>query len=277
MSTKRACVIGWPAKHSRSPKLHGHWIRSYGLDASYGIEEIPAEDFVAFVTNLAGHGYVGANVTMPHKDAALALSEPDARAKAVGAANTLWLDHGQLRSTNTDVEGFLGALDAASPGWDTRTTKAVVLGAGGAGRAVVYGLIERGVDAIHVVNRSIDKAEALRTRFGDAVRPAPWSALPSLLAGAKLLANATSLGMNGQDPLTVDLTPMTAGAVVADIVYVPLQTPLLAQARARGLATSNGLDMLLHQAVRGFELWFGIRPKVTRDLFDLLAADIEGH
>ena len=272
--TRAACVIGWPAKHSRSPKLHGHWIRKYALDADYRIEEIPAEGFAAFVTNLAGHGYVGANVTMPHKDAALALSQPDARATAVGAANTLYLDGGVLHSTNTDVEGFVNALDAAAPGWDKRTTEAVVLGAGGAGRAVVYGLIERGVTTVHVVNRTHDKAEALRERFGSAVRPADWADVPALLARAQLLANATSLGMKGQPELAIDLAPLAQGAVVADIVYVPRKTKLLVQAAAHSLATSNGLDMLLHQAVRGFELWFGVRPQVTKELFDLLAADI---
>ena len=273
-ATRASCVIGWPARHSRSPKLHGYWIRRYGLDAAYRIEEQPPEAFAWFVGNLAAHGYVGANVTMPHKDAALELSQPDARALAVGAANTLWLDHGVLRSTNTDVEGFTGALDAAAPGWDARTASAVVLGAGGAGRAVVYGLLERGVGTVHVVNRSLDKAEALRARFGAAVRPVAWTGLDEVLGGCQLLVNATSLGMKGQPPLDIDLAGLAGGAVVADIVYVPLMTKLLAQAQQRGLVTSNGLDMLLHQAVRGFELWFGVRPEVTRELFDLLAADI---
>ena len=268
---RAACVIGWPAKHSRSPKLHGYWIRKYGLDAAYGIEEVAPEGFGDFVGSLASLGYVGANVTMPHKEAALALSQPDARALAVGAANTLWLDGGVLRSTNTDVEGFTGALDAASPGWDARVDSAVVLGAGG---AVVYGLLERGVSTVHVVNRSLEKAEALRERFGAAVVPVVWAARDEVLRGARLLVNATSLGMKGQPALDVDLGGVAGDAVVADIVYVPLVTPLLAQARGRGLVVSNGLDMLLHQAVRGFELWFGVRPEVTRELFDLLAADI---
>ena len=269
-----ACVIGWPAKHSRSPKLHGYWIRKYGLDAEYRFEEVTPEGFADFVGSLAARGYAGANVTMPHKDAALALSQPDARALAVGAANTLWLDGGVLRSTNTDVEGFTGALDAASPGWDARVDSAVVLGAGGAGRAVVYGLLERGVATVYVVNRSLEKAEALRARFGAAVVPVVWAARDEVLRGARLLVNATSLGMKGQPALDVDLGGVAGDAVVADIVYVPLVTPLLAQARGRGLVVSNGLDMLLHQAVRGFELWFGVRPEVTRELFDLLAADI---
>lgn len=270
-----ACVVGYPARHSRSPMLHGYWIKRYGLDADYRAEEIPPGEIREFLTHLADHGYVGCNVTMPHKDVAFELSEPDERAIAVGAANTLWLENGRLRSTNTDIEGFLGALDAAAPGWDQRTSEAIVLGAGGAGRALVYGLIERGIGSIHLVNRTVEKSEAMRERFGERVIPATWDQLPELLAGAKLLANATSLGMHDQPPLEIDISGMADDAVVSDIVYVPLTTPLLAAAKARGLATSNGLDMLLHQAVRGFELWFGKRPEVTRELYDLLAADIE--
>jgi shikimate dehydrogenase len=270
-----ACVVGYPARHSRSPMLHGYWIKRYGLDADYRAEEIPPGEIREFLTHLADHGYVGCNVTMPHKNVAFELSEPDERAIAVGAANTLWLENGRLRSTNTDIEGFLGALDAAAPGWDQRTSEAIVLGAGGAGRALVYGLIERGIGSIHLVNRTVEKSEAMRERFGERVIPARWDQLPELLSGARLLANATSLGMHDQPPLEIDITNMADDAVVSDIVYVPLTTPLLAAAKARGLATSNGLDMLLHQAVRGFELWFGKRPEVTRELYDLLAADIE--
>ena len=277
MSDQRtaACVIGYPAKHSRSPKLHGYWIERYGIDGDYRAEEIAPEDIVEFITNLSDHGYVGANVTMPHKDSAFDLSQPDERASAVGAANTLWFDQGTLRSTNTDVEGFVGALDAASLGWDDKRNNAIVLGAGGAARAVVYGLMERGFEKIHVVNRTVAKAEALRDRFGASVEPEAWSQLPALLDGSQLLVNATSLGMHGHGPLEIDVSKMAADAVVSDIVYVPLTTPLLAAAQARGLATSNGLDMLLHQAVRGFELWFGKRPEVTQELYNLLAADIE--
>jgi shikimate dehydrogenase len=277
MTAKRAaCVIGYPAKHSRSPKLHGYWLRRYGIDGDYRAEEIAPDAFPDFVRNLARHGYVGANVTLPHKEMALALSAPDARATAVGAANTLWLEGETLRSTNTDVEGFIGALDACAPGWEGRGGSAVVLGAGGAGRAVVYGLLERGIKRIHVVNRSYDRAVAFRERFGDAILPARWDELPRLLADASLLANSTSLGMKGQPELEIDLAPMAAGAVVSDIVYIPLKTGLLQQAEARGFAISNGLDMLLYQAVRGFELWFGVRPEVTKELRDLLVADLVG-
>ncbi len=276
-STRRACIIGWPAKQSRSPKLHGYWLKHYGIDGDYGVEEQPPEKFDDFFLNLAAHGYVGCNVTMPHKDRAFALSTPDARAALVGAANTIWLDQGTLRATNTDVEGFVGGLDARAPGWDKRAQTAIVLGAGGAGRAVVCGFVERGINMIHVVNRTADKAAALRERFGSSVHAAAWRDLPRLLADADVLANTTSMGMAGKDALPmIDLSVMRRGAVVGDAIYVPLVTPLLAAAKAQGFATMDGLDMLLHQAVRGFELWFGRRPEVTQALRDMLVADILG-
>lgn len=271
---RAACVIGWPIKHSRSPLIHGHWIERYKLKAAYRLEAVTPEAFPDFIRHLAERGYAGANITIPHKEAALELSEPDDRAKAVGAANTLWYDTGRLRSTNTDVEGFTANLDAVMPGWDSRVREAVVLGAGGSARAVVYGLIERGVGRINVVNRTLDRAQALRDRFGPALTPASWSALPHLLARADLLVNTTSLGMTGQPALGIDLSPLPRHAAVADLVYAPLETPLLAAARARGLATADGLGMLLHQAVRGFQLWFGIRPDVTPDLRAAIEADL---
>ena len=182
--------------------------------------------------------------------------------------------NGRLLSTNTDVEGFTNNLDAAVPNWDRGQNEAVVLGAGGSARAVVYGLIERGFTRIHVVNRTFDRAEALRTRFGAAVQPAHWTALPHLLARTGLLVNTTLLGMTGQAPLEIDLAPLRPEAVVADLVYAPLETELLAAARARGYATADGLGMLLHQAVRGFSLWFGVRPAVTPELRALIEADL---
>jgi len=271
---RAACVVGWPVKHSRSPLIHGYWIKLHKLDAVYRREEIPPEAFPDFITHLSARGYVGANITIPHKEAALALSAPDDRARAVGAANTLWLADGQLRSTNTDVEGFTANLDAAVPGWDGALDEAVVLGAGGSARAVIYGLIERGFERIHVVNRTPERAQALRERFGPAVQPAHWGALPHLLVRAGLLVNTTSLGMTGQPPLDIDLGHLHEDAVVADLVYAPLETALLAAARARGLATADGLGMLLHQAVRGFLLWFGVSPEVTPELRALVEADL---
>jgi shikimate dehydrogenase len=271
---RAACVIGWPVKHSRSPLIHGYWIRLHRLAAEYRREEVAPAAFAGFIASLAERGYVGANITLPHKEAALALSEPDDRALAVGASNTLWFDSGRLCSTNTDVEGFTANLDAAVPGWDSGPDDAVVLGAGGSARAVIYGLIERGYNCIHVVNRTPERAQALSARFGDSVRTAHWSALPHLLGRAGLLVNTTSLGMAGQPPLDIDVAPLPRDAVVADLVYAPLQTALLAAARARGLATADGLGMLLHQAVRGFQLWFGLRPEVTPELRALIEADL---
>ena len=273
-TSRAVCVIGWPVKHSRSPLIHRYWLERYGIAGDYRREAVAPEDFAAFVQNLAARGYVGANVTLPHKEAALALSAADARARAVGAANTLYLDGDLLRSTNTDVEGFIGNLDAAAPGWDRGLRRAVVLGAGGGARAVLFGLLERGVEEILLVNRTREKAVALAAAFGPRVAPHGWDDPAAALEGCGLLVNTTSLGMAGQPPLAIDLAPLAQEAVVADLVYVPLKTDLLAQAQARGLATADGLGMLLHQAVRGFELWFGRRPEVTAELRALVEADL---
>lgn len=268
-----ACLIGWPAAHSRSPLIHKYWLQVFGIAGDYRIEAVPPEAFADFIGNLAARGYRGANVTIPHKEQALALSVPDARARAVGAANTLYLDGDTLRSTNTDVEGFIANLDASAPGWDT-TTDALVLGAGGSARAVIFGLLERGVARVHLANRTMARAQALAERFGARVVPLPWEEVAAMLPRAGLLVNTTSLGMKGQPPLAMDVTRLPAGATVADLVYVPLQTELLKAARARGLKTADGLGMLLHQAVRGFELWFGRRPQVTHELRALVEADL---
>ncbi len=270
---RAACLIGWPAAHSRSPLIHHYWLRTLGIEGGYNIEAIPPEGFAEFVMHLRTHGFVGANVTIPHKERALALSAPDARARAVGAANTLWYEDGELRSTNTDVEGFINNLDASAPGWD-KADDALVLGAGGSARAVVFGLVERGIKRVHLVNRTMERACALAGQFGASVLPATWETIDELLPRAGLLVNTTSLGMHGQPALEIDAGLLPQNAVVADLVYVPLQTPLLAAARARGLKTADGLGMLLHQAVRGFELWFGQRPTVTPELRALVEADL---
>jgi shikimate dehydrogenase len=270
-----ACLIGWPAAHSRSPLIHHYWLRTLGIPGGYVIEAVPPDELQDFVFRLTLRGFVGANVTIPHKERVLALSAPDARARAVGAANTLWFEDGELRSTNTDVEGFINNLDASAPGWET-CAEALVLGAGGGARAVVFGLLERGIAQVHVVNRTRERAQALASQFGDKVRPAGWEAITDLMPRAGLLVNTTSLGMRGQDALDLDVSGLPDGAVVADLVYVPLTTPLLAAAKARGLKTADGLGMLLHQAVRGFELWFGRRPQVTSELRALVEADLTG-
>jgi shikimate dehydrogenase len=270
---RAACLIGWPAAHSRSPLIHHYWLRTLEIEGGYNIEAVPPEGFAEFVLHLLTHGFVGANVTIPHKERALALSMPDARARAVGAANTLWYEGNELRSTNTDIEGFINNLDACAPGWDA-AEDALVLGAGGSSRAVVFGLVERGVKRVHLANRTIDRARALADQFGANVHPVAWDAIDDLLPRAGLLVNTTSLGMHDQPALEIDTGRLPSQAIVADLVYVPLETPLLAAARKRGLKTADGLGMLLHQAVRGFELWFGQRPEVTPALRALVEADL---
>jgi shikimate dehydrogenase len=273
VSVRAACVIGWPIEHSRSPLIHNYWLKLYRIPGAYRREAVPPEAFRDFVQSLAARGYVGANVTVPHKEAALALSQPDDRARAVGAANTLWLD-GALRSTNTDVEGFVHNLDAGVPGWDSDRRTAIVLGAGGAARAVIFGLLERGFDRIVAVNRTPQRAQQLQERFGARVAAAAWKECDQWFAGAKLLVNATTLGMQGQPDLGLDLGSLPADAIIADLVYVPPVTALLHDARARGLLTADGVGMLLHQAVRGFMLWFGKKPEITNELRALLERDL---
>jgi len=273
--SRAACLIGWPAAHSRSPMIHHYWLRKLGIEGGYNIEAVPPEGFAEFVQHLAGHGFVGANVTIPHKERALALTVPDARARAVGAANTLWYEGDELRSTNTDIEGFINNLDASAKGWD-KIDDALVLGAGGSSRAVVYGLIERGIKRVHLANRTLERALALADQFGPAVHSVAWEKMGEMFPRAGLLVNTTSLGMHNQPALDVDVSLLPSQAIVADLVYVPLETELLKASRARGLRTADGLGMLLHQAVRGFELWFGQRPEVTPELRALVEADLRG-
>jgi shikimate dehydrogenase len=270
---KAVCVIAWPAGHSRSPIIHNYWIKQHKLDAEYRREAVPPEKFADFVSNLRANGYIGANISVPHKEVALKLTEPDDRARAVGAANALWYDDNRLRSTNTDVEGFLANLDAATPGWDRGLSTAVVLGAGGGARAVIFALLAREVGRVYVINRTAERAKALRKKFGNRLQVASWDETTGLLGGAGLLVNTTTLGMVGQPPLELNLR-CPPSLVVADLVYDPLVTGLLAGARARGLRTADGLGMLLHQAVRGFQLWFGVRPEVTAELRALVEADL---
>jgi shikimate dehydrogenase len=272
-----ACLIGWPAAHSRSPLIHHYWLRKLDITGGYSIEAVPPEEFATFIRRLPARGFVGANITIPHKERALALSLPDARARAVGAANTLWIEAGELRSTNTDVEGFINNLDACAAGWDA-ASEVLVLGAGGSARAVVFGLLERGVKCVHLANRTPERAkalaEALAEQFGSNVRLVAWDGIAGTLPRVKLLVNTTALGMDGQPSLDIDVGLLPQEAVVADLVYVPLETALLTAAKARGLRTADGLGMLLHQAVRGFELWFGQRPVVTSELRALVEADL---
>jgi len=271
----RACVVGWPIAHSRSPLIHSFWLRSLGIDGVYDRVAVRPGEFGEFAEGLGRAGLIGANVTVPHKEAAfIACGRLTANAGDLGAVNTLWREKGELCGDNTDVVGFLANLDEQAPGWRDTTRTAVVLGAGGAARAVIRALISAGTERIIIVNRTVERAERLASRFAPAARAAPWGALPRLLTDADLLVNASSLGMTGQPALEIDLGALAARALVADIVYVPLETPLLAAARSRGLRAIDGLGMLLHQAAPGFERWFGVRPAVTPELRALVEADI---
>ena len=259
-----ACVVGWPVKHSRSPVIHRFWLKEHGIDGDYVLKPVEPENIAAFFANFTGSGFVGCNVTVPHKEAAFAaVVQRDPAAAATGALNTLWLEGGKLVGANTDPVGFLANLDEATPGWDRSPGPAVVLGAGGAARAIVWALITRGFGPVHVVNRDPTRPKALVRQLGDQVKPARWADVPSLLQGTRVLVNTTTLGMDGQPPLKIDLAPLPPDAVVNDIVYVPIETELLAAAKARKLRVAGGLGMLLHQAVPGFEHWFGKRPRVT--------------
>lgn len=281
---KRACVIGWPVEHSRSPLIHNYWLKYYGIDGAYEKEAVPPGEAEAFLRALTTRGYVGANVTLPHKLAALKAAEmADEAAYAIGAANTLWLDQaGRLNATNTDAVGFVTNLEAQAPRWNAARRPVLVIGAGGAARAVLYGLLKGGAAKILLANRTRDKAETLTGYFGpmsetrDWIEVVDWKERDRAVADCGLLVNTTSLGMTGQAPLDIDLAGLPADAVVADIVYTPLVTPLLTAAKNRGSTTVDGLGMLLHQAVPGFELWFGVRPEVTPELRAHVAASLEG-
>ncbi len=278
---KKACVIGWPIGHSRSPLIHGYWLRRYGIAGEYDRRAVRPEELETFLHGLAGEGLAGCNVTIPHKERAWEIVS-EANPEGVGrmgrrlkAVNTVWLDDaGRLHADNTDVYGFMANFRERLGEWDGTGRHVVILGAGGAARAVVAGFADAGVRTVTVVNRTVEKAERIAAELGDPVRALPLDQLGEMMPEADVLVNTTSLGMTGQPPLDLDLSPLPDDAVVADIVYVPLETELLKRAGARGLRTVDGLGMLLHQAVPGFEKWFGVRPEVTPELRRLLEADV---
>lgn len=274
---KHACVIGWPVAHSRSPVIHRYWLKLYGLEGAYEQEAVRPEEIAEFLKTLGSHGYAGANVTLPHKEAALAAADrADQAATTIGAANTLWLDaKGLLHASNTDAYGFMTHLAQEAPDWNKGKRPVMVLGAGSAARAILQGLIEAGASKILLANRTGDRAKVLAQSFGPRVSVVPWEDRSKALAGCGLLVNTTSLGMTGKPPLDINLSALPLDAIVADIVYSPLETPLLAAAVGRGNRTVDGLGMLLHQAVPGFERWFGVRPEVTPALRAHVAAHLE--
>ncbi|WP_343313068.1 shikimate dehydrogenase [Brucella sp. BE17] len=274
----KAFVTGFPIKHSRSPLIHRFWLKQLGIEGSYDAIEIAPQDFSAFVLSLGQQGFAGGNVTIPHKEAAFSAAEKlDDAAKAIGAVNTLWFENNTLWGGNTDAYGFASNLDAGAPSWDNADT-ALVLGAGGASRAIVHALITRGFSRITVVNRTLSRAEELSAHFGTAVSASGWDEAEAHVAEADLIVNTTSLGMSGhgdEEAFPLDLAYAPKHAVATDIVYVPLKTPFLKQAEQAGLKTVDGLGMLLHQAVPGFERWFGVRPEVSEALRDHILDDIK--
>ncbi|MBK8084635.1 MAG: shikimate dehydrogenase [Devosia sp.] len=264
---KKAFVIGHPIQHSRSPLIHGTWIAEHGLAASYEAIEVTPDGLPAFVTRVRGGEFVGGNVTIPHKQAVFALcDEVDPLARTIAAVNTLVVSPAGLRGFNTDYMGFLGNLDQTLPGWSNGLRRAVILGAGGAARAILVALRERGVAEIVLLNRNAEKAVALAAEIGGPVIPGGLEDYARHASETGLVVNTTSIGMHGSRFAALDLGLLPRTAIVTDIVYVPLVTPLLADASARGLLTVDGLGMLLHQAVPGFEAWFGVRPEVTPEL-----------
>jgi shikimate dehydrogenase len=272
-----AVVIGWPIAQSRSPIIHNHWLRRYGVTGTYSRRAVRPEELVPFLSTLAEQGLAGCNITLPHKERAYAaIKRRETSAAVIGAGNTVWFEDGELVIANTDTYGFMHHLALAAPGWDRRDVPAIVLGAGGAARGIVQGLLDAGLGRVYVLNRTRARADEVAEHFGARVRAQDWTELPNIAVSCAVLINTTSLGMTGQDALDIDDSKLDRDAVVADVIYAPLETALLARARHRGHRTVDGLGMLLHQAVPGFERWFGVRPEVTAELRAEVVADLEG-
>jgi len=266
--TTRAGVMGWPVAHSRSPRLHGYWLALHGIDGAYLPLAVAPDDLADALGALPERGFAGVNLTVPHKEAALAsLDTLSETARRIGAVNTVTVGtDGTLAGDNTDAFGFIENIRAGAPTWSAAAGPAVMIGAGGAARAVAVALIDAGVPELRVVNRTRARAETLVAELGGPLAAVDWADRHGALDGATLLVNTTTLGMTGAPPLELDLGALGPGAVVNDIVYAPLETPLLAAARRAGHVTVDGLGMLLHQARPGFAAWFGVEPEVTAEL-----------
>ncbi|MBL1404508.1 MAG: shikimate dehydrogenase [Rhizobiales bacterium] len=277
MSIKEAFICGHPVKHSRSPLLHGYWIKKHNIEGRYGKKDIEPENIKSFLKSLKEKKLVGGNVTIPHKEAAFeAVDKLDGAATKIGAVNTVWFEGDKLVGGNTDAHGFTANLDQHAKGWDENPEKktAIVFGAGGASRAVLYSLIERKISKIYLINRTIEKANKLAKEFGPTVIPLKISEAESALNQADIFINSTSIGMKPDDKYPFELAMLKSTALVTDLVYTPLDTVLIIEAKKAGLKTVDGLGMLLHQAVPGFEKWFGIKPKVTDELRQLIVDDL---
>jgi shikimate dehydrogenase len=272
----KACVIGWPIGHSRSPLIHGYWLKQLDIDGSYVRQPVEPDRLPEFLTSLPMAGWAGCNVTIPHKENAFRLVIPDDETtERLAAVNTVFVKAGKVFGTNTDGDGFLSSLHQSAPHLSLNGTRVVVLGAGGASIAIVNAILAKGASEVVIANRTVEKGLILQRRFGLRVKPIDWNSTADQLSECHLLVNATSLGMKGQPELDLDLSRLDPSAVVADIVYTPLRTKLLNQATQRGHTVVEGLGMLLHQAVKGFSLWFGVTPTVTAELYGLVAQDID--
>ena len=263
-----AGVMGWPVAHTRSPAIHNHWIAKYGLKGAYVQLPVQPERLEAAIRGLAALGFAGCNVTVPHKESAMRfMDELHPAARRVAAINTIVVQpDGRLLGMNNDGAGYIQSLRDADATWRGDAGPALVLGAGGAARAIVVALLDEGVPELRITNRTLERAQELANDFGDRVKVVPWAERNEAMAGVSLLVNTTSLGMHGQAPLNVALDALPLEAMVSDAVYIPLETPLLAQARMRGHRTVNGLGMLLNQARPAFQSWFGVLPDVTPEL-----------
>ncbi len=274
--TPHAYVIGNPVKHSRSPQIHQYWLKHYGLDGSYELAELAPDQLGSFIEKLRNRDNAGANVTLPYKsDVITHLDEIDEDARSVGAVNTIYKRGEKLLGTNTDIYGFLTHLSLSAPDWLDKTKNVAVLGAGGAARAILSAMKTSGIDNVYIANRTISRAQNLAEEILPNARPLEMPELQGNLPSMDLVINTTSLGMAGQPPLELDLSTLPAHATVVDIVYTPLKTRLLREAENNGLIAVDGLGMLLHQAVRGFQLWFGTRPEVTPELRQLVETSLE--
>ncbi len=273
---KLAGVMGWPVSHSRSPILHGYWLKKHGIDGAYVPLAVKPDQFQDALRALPQLGFQGVNVTVPHKEQALRLVDHlDDLAARIGAVNTILFCDGQIFGQNTDAFGFMENLRDRAPMWRVSNGPAVVLGAGGAARAIIVGLLDAGVNEIRLLNRTLARADQLAAELGpQRIKVWPWDQRDQALAEAGLVVNTTTLGLNGTDPLDLALDLLPAQAVVSDIVYTPLETALLAQAKARGLHTVDGLGMLIHQARPGFEAWFGQAVSPDDELRAMLVADL---
>ena len=271
-----AGVMGWPVGHSRSPVIHNHWIAQLGLRGAYVLLPVQPEKLDDALRSLPVLGFAGCNLTIPHKVAALEIVDRvDLLAQRIGAVNTVVVEaDGTLTGLNTDGFGYIQSLLDVQPDWQADAGPVVVVGAGGAARAIIVALMERGAKEIRLTNRSVDKAKDMAAEFGRQVNAVPWEDRHEALSGAALLVNTTNQGMHGEPALDLNLRQLPSTALVSDIIYIPMETPLLAAARGRGNATVNGLGMLLHQARPAFAAWFGVLPEVSPALFEQIQATL---